>query len=84
MRINARLEGESERKFREILEMTHRTQTDAIKEAIAAYHRDLTRGKTDHAAKTLEACGFVGSGAGNPNLSRDYKKLLGRHMRRKT
>lgn len=82
MRINARLDKHDEQKIQYIVDQTHETVTDVLREAIALYY-DKVKGSGSRKSRALMDCGFVASGEGSRNLSADYKKQLKKSLEKK-
>lgn len=75
MRINARLDKESARKFEYLIENTENTASMVVKDAIATYYGKVVA-EQEEAASVVERCGFVGCAEGNADLSSNYKEEL--------
>jgi predicted transcriptional regulator len=81
-RINARLDDALARQLDEIRRMTGQSLTELLEAALSAYCRQMAEtASTPYAA--FQKAGFLGSGAGPRNLSRDYKKHLERSLSQK-
>lgn len=78
-RLNARIDEELARKVKYLRRRTRQTTTEVLKASIEAYFRQVT--DEPRAADLLSA--FVGSAAGDPKLSTDYKTELTRSLARK-
>ncbi len=75
MRINARLDEDQARKVAYLRERTGQSVTEVIREAIARYHAQVSE-QRERPADVLLRTGFVGCGAADETLSRDYKHVL--------
>jgi hypothetical protein len=71
-RINARIDAELARKIESLKELTSKSTTEIVKDAIEAYHRQLVADRG--AAQLLD--GFIASGEGPSDLSSNYKAEL--------
>ncbi len=76
MRINARLDEEYSHKIAYIQQQTHKGVTDVIKSAIDLYYQQLQQHYQNPLSVLMES-GFVGCGEADPNLSVNYKSVLG-------
>ena len=74
MRINARLDPQTQSQLQYIIDHTESNISQAIKQAIHHYFTLLSEHR--HAAKIMEASGFVGCAEGPKQLSTTYKKQL--------
>lgn len=81
-RINARLDRDVAKKLEDLMRAEGRSVTDIIRAAIAHYH-EARYGASAEPAVALKRSGFIGCGEGEPNLSRDYKRVLSKSLARK-
>ena len=81
MRINARLDAKTKKKFSYITENTGANNSTVIKEAISHYYDLISEGK--HPARIFEKSGFIGCGEGGKDLSTNYKELLSEDLAKK-
>jgi predicted DNA-binding protein len=79
MRINARLNDEHARKVEYLRAATGQTPSDVVKEAIDHYYTEVSAAPK-RASQVLERTGFIGCADGEPELSTDYKRLLGKSL----
>jgi hypothetical protein len=70
-RLNARIDGEVERKVKYLCRRTGQTTTEVIKASIDAYYDRIS----PSSAEELLAP-FIGCGEGTSRLSKNYKVLL--------
>lgn len=82
MRINARLDKQDEQKIKYIIDQTHETVTDVLREAIALYYEQV-KGSGSRQSRALLDSGFVGSGETEKDLSSVYKKHLSKFLENK-
>ena len=75
MRINARLDEDQARKIAWLRERTGQGVTAVVREAIERYHAQVSA-QRERPVEVLTRTGFVGCGAADQHLSRDYKRLL--------
>lgn len=75
MRINARLDEDSEKKLEYLAKKYQYSQSDLIRAAINALY-DLTRKNSAPACGSLLQSGFVGGGSAESDLSDTYKQYL--------
>lgn len=76
MRINARLDDIQARMLDYLRASTGQTLSDVVKAAIERYYAEVSAAPT-RAAEVLERTGFIGCFDADPDLSADYKHLLG-------
>lgn len=76
MRINARLDDTQARMLEYLRAVTGQTLSDVVKAAIERYYTEVSAVPT-RAIEVLERTGFIGCGEADPDLSADYKRLLG-------
>lgn len=75
MRINARLDQDSDRKLAYIQQQTSQGVTDIIKSAIDLYYQQL-QAAAKHPLSLLTQTGFIGCGRADADLSVNYKSTL--------
>lgn len=74
MRINARLDPESEEKIKRIKDVTNKSTTDIIKESVDLYYTQLSCGAKRNNRKLLKS--LAGISSGPEDLSENYKDYL--------
>ena len=74
MRINARLDPESEEKIKRIKEVTHKSTTDIIKESVNLYYSQLKCDAKSNNQKLLKS--LSGISTGPEDLSDNYKNYI--------
>lgn len=75
MRINARLDENHARKLNYLLEATHSSTSEIIKQAIDIYYEHVRQSRPE-AADILQTSGFIGCGEASPDLAENYKEAL--------
>jgi hypothetical protein len=78
-RLSVRIDAELARKVKYLRERTRKTTTEVVSASIDAYFKQATA--SVRPAELLRD--FVGSGAGDPDLSSDYKAKLRRSLAKK-
>jgi len=81
MRINARLDPDSEEKIKRIKEVTHKSTTDIIKESVNLYYAQLNCDAKSNNQKLLKSLSGISSGP--KNLSDNYKNYIYRDLEKK-
>lgn len=80
-RINARLDEALSQKLAELRRVTGKSTSEVLKSALELYHQRAARQRSPQ--QILAQHGFLASGDGEPELSRDYKRLLTEDLERK-
>lgn len=75
MRINARLDETTQPQLHYLMRETGLSVSDIIKKSLQTYYR-LLKKKRRQPVLIFKKTGFIASGKGEKNLSRDYKKML--------
>ena len=76
MRVNARLDEQSEADLKYLQEVTHcTTSTDIIKAALRFYASHFQQ-EAQHQKEALLKSGFIGSFKASPDLSKNYKQAM--------
>ena len=81
MRINARLDGNSEEKIEKIMRVTKKSKTDIIKESVDLYYKKLNLDAKENNKKLLKSLSGIADGL--KNLSENYKQYLTRELSKK-
>lgn len=81
MRINARLDGNSEEKIEKIMRVTKKSKTDIIKESVDLYYKKLNLDAKENNKKLLKSLSGIADGP--KNLSENYKQYLTRELSKK-
>lgn len=78
MRINARLDEESQEKIEQIRRVTNKSTTDIIKESVDLYYKSLKLNAKENNKKLLKS--LSGIAEGPKDLSENYKKYLDKDL----
>ena len=82
-RINARLDDELARRVDLVRKRKRRSVSQIVQESLVRYC-DQELGEGGEPLAILKSAGFIGCADGPADLSSDYKRELGRSLRRKT
>jgi hypothetical protein len=81
-RINARLDEAMSQKLEALRKLTGKSTSDILKGALELYFQRASEQQSP--LQIMKRHGFVGSAAGEPDLSSDYKALLTKLIEQKT
>ena len=82
MRVNARLDDESERQMNFLVEATHLSVSDVIKASLACYYQAIRAARS---TRLTHLRGFIGrQGSGRSDVSIRSKDLLAEGLSEKT
>ena len=82
MRINARLDQETMTQVHYLTKSIGLTLSSMIKESIHFFYRHI-RAQESNPAKILMETGFIDSGTGEKDLSKNYKNVLNKALSEK-
>jgi predicted transcriptional regulator len=83
-RLNTRVDDELAAKVDQLRKLTGKNSSAVIKAALEAYYEQVSSTVAARGAKVaLQRAGFLACAQGDPNLSRDSKRVLGESLRRK-